>query len=75
MLAYRSSSRVGGGEVLDLEPRKDKEMKRQQQLELGRELGEQLDSNSLDRVVSILIEWGLIEADLASQIIAEKVGA
>ena len=51
------------------------EMKRQQQLELGRELGEQLDSNSLDRVVSILIEWGLIEADLASQIIAEKVGA
>ncbi len=37
MLAYRSPSRVGGGEVLDLEPRKDKKMDRYLLIELGSE--------------------------------------
>ena len=66
---------MGGGEVLDLEPRKGKKMKREHQLEIGRELREELDRHSLDRTLSVLIEWGIIEADLASQILDERVFA
>jgi hypothetical protein len=50
-------------------------MKREHQAELGRELREELDRYSLDRTLSVLIEWGVIEADLASQILDERVFA
>jgi hypothetical protein len=50
-------------------------MEREHQLELGKELGRELDPNSLDRALSVLIEWGVIEADLASEILSESVGA
>lgn len=50
-------------------------MKREHQLELGRELKEELHQYSLDRALSVLIEWGIIEADLASEIIGERLGA
>ncbi len=47
-------------------------MKREHQAELGRELREELDRHSLDRALSVLIEWGIIEADLASEIIEKE---
>jgi hypothetical protein len=50
-------------------------MKREHQLEIGRELREELDRHSLDRTLAVLIEWGIIEADLASQILDERVFA
>lgn len=52
-----------------------RELSKSQQVELGRELGEEIGATSLDRALSVLIEWGIIEADLASEIMGEKVGA
>lgn len=48
-----------------------RELSKSQQVELGEEIG----ATSLDRALSVLIEWGIIEADLASEIMGEKVGA
>jgi len=53
----------------------NRELSKSQQIELGRELGEEIGATSLDRALSVLIEWGIIEADLASEIMGEKVGA
>jgi hypothetical protein len=44
------------------------------QKELAQDLALALDFYNLDRALSVLIEWGIIEADLASEII-EKEGA
>jgi len=51
------------------------ELSKSEQVKLGRELKEEIGETSLDRALSVLIEWGIIEADLASEIMSEEVSA
>jgi len=41
---------------------------------LMQDLADTLDFNALDKAIIVLVEWGIVEADLASSFINEMVG-